>query len=44
MAIDFEFSQEVEDARLMVSEFLHNTVKKEFEILRNRGMQPGTIG
>ena len=34
MAIDFQFSQEVEDARLMMREFLQNTVKKEFETLR----------
>ena len=41
MAIDFQFSQEVEDARLMMREFLQNTVKKEFEILRNRGDASG---
>ena len=31
MPIDFTFSQEVEDARLMVRDFLHNTVKKSFD-------------
>ena len=41
MAIDFQFSQEVEDARLMMREFLQNTVKKEFETLRNRGDASG---
>ncbi|MEX2326277.1 MAG: acyl-CoA dehydrogenase family protein, partial [Pseudomonadales bacterium] len=36
MTIDFTFSQEVEDARLMMREFLHNTVKKEFAALRGK--------
>tara|TARA_Y100001934_G_C12349833_1_gene774735 strand:- start:535 stop:1764 length:1230 start_codon:yes stop_codon:yes gene_type:complete len=33
MTIDFTFSQDVEDARQMMREFLHNTVKKEFDAL-----------
>ncbi|MCB1646774.1 MAG: acyl-CoA dehydrogenase family protein, partial [Pseudomonadales bacterium] len=36
MAIDFTFSQEVEDARLLMREFLNNVVKKEFGALRNK--------
>ncbi len=35
MAIDFSFGQDVEDARLMMREFLHTAVKKEFEAMRN---------
>ena len=30
MAIDFTFSQDVEDARLMMRQFLHETVKPAF--------------
>ena len=30
MAIDFTFSQDVEDARLMMRQFLHGTVKPAF--------------
>ncbi|HKI73457.1 MAG TPA: acyl-CoA dehydrogenase family protein [Pseudomonadales bacterium] len=37
MAIDFTFSQEVEDARQMMREFLHNTVAREFRALREKG-------
>ena len=40
MTIDFTFSQEVEDARLMMREFLHNTVKKEFDALSAKGVPP----
>ena len=36
MAIDFTFSQEVEDARQMMRGFLQNTVRKEFQALRSR--------
>lgn len=36
MTIDFTFSQEVEDARLLMRQFLHDTVKKEFAALRNK--------
>ncbi len=34
MPIDFTFSQEVEDARLMMRNFLHDTVKPAFAALR----------
>jgi len=34
MAIDFTFSQEVEDARQMMRQFLHETVKPAFAGLR----------
>ena len=36
MPIDFTFSQEVEDARLMMREFLHGTVKVEIDALRDK--------
>jgi len=36
VTIDFTFSQEVEDARLMMRDFLQNTVKKEFAALRSK--------
>jgi acyl-CoA dehydrogenase len=36
VAIDFTFSQEVEDARQMMRDFLQNTVRKEFQALRSR--------
>ena len=34
MPIDFNFSPEVENARQLVREFLHSTVKKEFEAMQ----------
>ncbi len=34
MPIDFSFSQEVEDARLMMRAFLHETVKPAFAALQ----------
>lgn len=34
MAIDFTFDQEVEDARQMMRNFLHENVRKEFAALR----------
>lgn len=36
MPIDFTFSQEVEDARLLMREFLHNTVKKQYAALQEK--------
>ena len=34
MPIDFTFSQEVEDARLLMRNFLHETVKPQFAAMR----------
>jgi hypothetical protein len=34
MPIDFSFSQDVEDARLMMRGFLHDTVKPAFAALQ----------
>lgn len=36
MPIDFTFSQEVEDARLMMRDFLHNKVKKAFDAMSDK--------
>ncbi len=36
MPIDFTFGQEVEDARLMMRDFLHNTVKKQIDAMSDK--------
>lgn len=36
MPIDFSFGQDVEDARQMVRDFLHNTVQKEFDAMNQK--------
>jgi len=44
MAIDFTFSQDVEDARLMMRQFLHETVKPAFAAMSEKKKQPVMTG